>query len=195
MLEPAFQLSGRAYAVRNPGSPVTAATVDLLEQQIGCPLPPQLRQYYLRWNGGLPFPLDVPEFSALAVRVRWAPGTPAVRTGPVAAVSAMLRLDSDINSLVEHWETFRTLMPPGWLPFQRDPGGSLFVIGTVDSNAGQVRFWSRDYQADQEAGEVPGQDNMAEVAPSFIDYLLALRDAEQLPGETEEGWIRRHYPD
>jgi len=191
----AFELNGRKYAVRNPGKPLDEGQLKGFEEQIGISLPTQLRSFYLRWNGGLPYPLDVPEFSSLRVVVRWPVGCDAAKGGRVIAVSSMQRFNDELEDFVQNWEAFRDHLPHDLLPFQIDPGSSQFLIGTGPSNLGQVFYWPFGYAPDREAGEVPNYDNIAFVAPSFLEFLALYRGRDQGPDESQEDWIRRNYGD
>jgi len=189
-----FAISGKSFGVENPGPAVDEAGLKRLEATIGTPLPAELRSYYARWNGGLPFPLDLPEDNAMMVRVFWPVGAAAARVGPIVAVSGMLRIDGEFNDFVENWQAFEGRYPKDLLCFQRDPGGSLFLVGIAEHNLGKIYYWARRWEANRSEGEVAGYDNIAYVAPSFLDFLLALRP-EQGQDESDEDWIRRHYGD
>ena len=181
--------------VREPGPGVDGTQLLALEGAIGCQLPAQMRSYYSRWNGGLPYPLDVPEFSSLCVRLHWRSGAKAARSGRIASIGDMLEIDSNpAMDLLQTWTLFKGRFPDGLLCFLSDPGGNLFLIGTGSHNLGKIFFWARGYEADEDEGEVPSYDNIADVAPTFIDFLLALR-GEPGPDESHEDWIRRNYPE
>jgi hypothetical protein len=78
------------------------------------------------------------------------------------------------------------------LCFARNPGSSLFLIGIKDYNLGKIYFWSSTYGANIGEGEMPSYDNIADVADSFVEFLLALRE-EPNQGESLESWVQRVY--
>jgi len=193
-LTEAFELGARKFSVRNPGRPLTDGELARFESELGVALPSQLRSFYLRWNGGLPYPLDVPEFASLQVVVKWPDNCDAARGGRVISLGKMQRFDDELEGFMQNWEWCRNHVPSDLLPFQRDPGNSQILIGTGPANLGQIFYWPRGYGPDREAGEVPNYDNIAFVAPSFLEFLALYRE-EPHPGESEEDWIRRHYGD
>jgi hypothetical protein len=194
MLTPDFELDGRRFHVSEPGPARDDAALAALEAKLGVAVPDKLRSYYRRFNGGLPVPDDVQADSAVAVRATWLPTQAAKRSGAIRSLGAMLQVDSDSMDFWDCWQTFKDRIPSGLLPFQVDPGGSLFLIGTSENNLGRIYFWHSRFQADEDAGELPGYDNIAEVAPSFREYLAGFRDAEIKAGETDEQWLSRNYP-
>lgn len=189
----AFEIHGRQFAVSEPGTPVTEEAISRTEKIIGTRLPDQLRSYYLRWNGGLPVPLDLRSGSFVCVPLSWRSGSLGASSGAIACLHDMLEIDGTTLDFIQTWQSFSGRLPQGTLCFQRDPGGSLFLIGIAPDNLGRVFFWDRALEADADQGESPDFSNVADVAPSFLDYLLSLRDGHRLAGETDDEWIRRNY--
>lgn len=188
-----FQLDHRRFKVLNTGSSLQESDIAALESKIGISLPAQLRSYYLRWNGGLPYPLDVPDFESVWIRLRWKEGAEAARVGPATNLSPLLLVNADPDrDFFRSWNDFKHRIPNDCLCFARNSGGSLFLIGTQPHNLGRIYFWERSYEADIEAGDSPSYDNIADVADSLKDFLLALRE-EPKPGELLEAWVRRVY--
>ena len=91
------------------------------------------------------------------------------------------------------WNIVKPSLPQDVLCFAPDPGGSLFLIGIKEYNLGKIFFWESSYQANLSEGEFPSYDNIASVANSFTEFLLALRE-EPDEGESLEAWVKRVYP-
>lgn len=188
-----FELDRRLYKVLNSGKPLSENDLAHVEVQIGMHLPSQLRSYYLRWNGGLPYPLDVPDYAGVWVSLRWKEGVEAARVGPAAPVSRLLIINGDPDrDFIRTWTDFRSRIPSDCLCFARDPGGNLYLIGMQPHNLGRIYFWERAYEANIDAGESPSYDNVADVANSLKDFLLALRE-EPKADESLDAWVRRVY--
>lgn len=186
-----FMLGDRPFGVDNPGPPLTEAQLAAFEAAIAQPLPEQLRAYYLKWNGGQPYPEAVPQDKALFVPLKWSPGAPAAAFGDRTPFEGLFKIDAD------PWIDFATLwgarkprVPAGYLGFADAGGGSMFLIGTTMKNLGRICFWSHPFQADLGQGERPDEGNIAAVADSFADFLLALREE---PGakESTADWLAR----
>lgn len=188
-----FVLQGREFGVERSGMNVTLSDIDAFEAQIQTPLPTQLKDFYLRWNGGLPYPVEVPEDKSVWVRLHWNETTEAAHYGPAAPLESMFRINSDPpTDFLRTWSDYKDRIPRDTLCFAGDPGGSLFLIGTGDHNLGRIYFWARSSEADRGSGELPDYKNIAYVADSFDDFLLALRE-EPNPGEPLNHWVGRVY--
>ena len=188
-----FQINHRRFEVLDAGDFVSEPDIAALERKIGTQLPAQLRSYYLQWNGGLPYPLDLPEDSTVCVRLRWKEGADAASWGPVASLHELFLINANpARDFFRTWRDFEDRIPSDCLCFARDPGGSLFLIGIRPHNLGRIYFWSRYYEADLDAGELPSYDNIADVADSFNDFLLALREESQ-SDESLDAWVQRVY--
>lgn len=188
-----FLLEGRRFGVADAGHRLSEAELAAFEEQVGTRLPDQLRSFYLRWNGGLPYPVEVPEDSAVWVRLRWRPGAEAARVGPAASLNNLFEVDADssVDFLTAHAD-FEGRIPRDCLAFAIDPGGSLFLIGIGEHNVGRIYYWARAFEEGVEDGEAPGYDNVADVAGSFVEFLLALRQEPEI-GEPLDAWVQRAY--
>lgn len=186
-----FMLGAHPFGVDNPGPPLSEAQLAAFEATIAQPLPDQLRAYYLKWNGGQPYPEAAPEDKALFVPLHWPPGRPAAKFGDRTSFEGLFKVDADPwIDFATLWQARKQRVPAGYLGFAEAPGGSMFLIGTTVQNLGKVYFWSHHFQADLGEGETPGEDNIAFVADSFSDFLLALREE---PGakESTPDWLAR----
>lgn len=190
-----FVLENVSFDVESSSEAIDETCLKALDAKLGVPLPSQLRSYYSRWNGGLPIPSNIPMNKSAWVRIFWKPGTPAASVGVATAFEGLYKIDSTDpgTDFYETWKDFKSHLPQDTLCFARDPGGSQFLIGTQAHNLGKIYFWERSYQADIANGEQPSYDNIADVANSFVEFLLALRE-EPNAGESLEAWVKRVYP-
>jgi hypothetical protein len=125
-----FVLESRKFIVDGSGIPLNESTMTAFETQVGTKLPTQLRSFYLRWNGGLPCPEDIPEDKGICVRVYWKSGVEAARGGAVASFENMFRINAEPSSdFLRTWKDFKHRLPQDVLCFARNPGSSLFLIG------------------------------------------------------------------
>jgi len=190
---PQFKLENRIFDIDSPGLPVSEIDLSNLEALIGTQLPSQLRSFYSHWNGGLPYPKDIPEDKTVWVRLFWQAGTDAMQGGPAASFEGLFRINADPSvDFFRTWKDFKQSIPNDVIGFAHNPGSSLFLIGIKDYNLGKIFFWSSDYQANIDEGEIPNYDNIAFVANSFTEFLLALRE-EPDEGESLEDWVKRVY--
>jgi hypothetical protein len=188
-----FVLKNINFDVEIPGEPISEKVLSDLEAKLGTRLPSQLRSYYLRWNGGLPCPSTIPMNKSVWVRLYWKRGAEAARVGPAANLQSLFEVNSSPDTdFLRIWNDFKQHIPQDVLCFARNPGGSLFLVGIKDNNLGKIYFWHCDYQADIGTGELSGYDNIADVANSFVEFLLALRE-EPDEKESLEDWVRRVY--
>jgi hypothetical protein len=188
-----FVLENINFDVIEPGEPINEKDLYDLEAKLGTQLPAQLRSYYLRWNGGLPRPSSIPLNKSAWVRLYWKPGSEAARVGPAASLQEFAEINSSPDmDFLRIWNDYKHRIPQDCLCFACNPGDSQFLIGIKDYNLGKIYFWQRDYQADIGAGELPGYDNIADVADSFVEFLLALRE-EPYEDESLEAWVKRVY--
>ncbi len=190
-----FTLENRQFNVYRSGHLLSENELAAFEAQLGNKLPPQLRSFYLRWNGGLPYPVDIPDDKSAWVRLRWKEGAKAARVGAGTCFQDLFCINAEPNiDFLRTWSDVKHRIPQDVLCFADDPGGSLFLIGIKDYNLGKIYFWERSYQANIGEGETPNYDNIADVADSFVEFLLALRE-EPNTGEAPDAWIKRVYPE
>jgi len=190
---PHFLLENRPFDIDAPGSPVSEGELTVLEALIGYKLPSQLRSFYLHWNGGLPYPTDIPEDKSVWIRLLWSKGAEAARVGTATSFEGLFRINANPSvDFLRTWNDYKDSLPQDVLCFASDPGSSLFLIGIKDYNLGKIFFWESSYQANIGEGETPNYDNIAFVANSFTEFLLALRE-EPDKGESLEDWVKRVY--
>jgi hypothetical protein len=169
-------INGREFTIVEPGKKITEEGIKKFEEQIDCNLPTQLRAYYLEFNGGLPFPVDIDENKSVSVPLKWKPGSDAAKWGKKSGLENIFSINSDDN-----WEKIATsgkeYYAQDLLPFGRDAGSNYFYIGVGKENEGKIYFGVEQYGADIE-GEEPDYRNIAAVAGSFNEFLLALEEGE-----------------
>jgi len=188
-----FTLNGRNYTVIESGDSITESELLELERKIGITLPPQLRDFYLKWNGGTPLPDDIDISKSAWVHLHWNDKKSAESFESATGFEGMPKINSHpATDFFRTWNDFKHRIPNDLIMFARDPGGSLFLIGIKKHNLGRIYFWERSYEADIEAGESPSYDNIAYIADSFSEFLLLLREE---PDEDEEidDWLKRVY--
>jgi hypothetical protein len=147
--------------------PITAADLDLLERQLGLPLPAPYSAFLLRHNGGRPMPNTI--------RIDGLDGNEAdVHT--IYGLGAGPGTDGD--SILWNLEVLREQgLPTGLLPIAYDSFGGPYCLvllqGTVGYDLGNVLFIERE-QHD------PAQAFLA--AKDFDEFLNSLYEYEEAEG-------------
>ena len=190
-----FILENRHFGVESVGEKLSEIDLANVEAKIGFKLPHQIRSYYLHWNGGLPYPIEIPQYKSVWIRLHWNRNQQAASIGPATSLSELFKINAEpAVDLLNMWNIVKPSLPQDVLCFAPDPGGSLFLIGIKEYNLGKIFFWESSYQANLSEGEFPSYDNIAFVANSFTEFLLALRE-EPDAGESLEDWVKRVYPE
>lgn len=190
-----FTLMNRPFKVIGQRQQLSEADLSACEAQLGIPLPEQLKSYYRHWNGGLPCPESVPDEKSVCVQVFWKKDAPAARSGSWAILEGMHSINGpEYEDLLCCWADYKDRVPSDCLIFGFDPGGSRFLIGIGEHNLGHIYYWINRFQADRAEGEVADYDNVAYIAPTFMDFLSMLRE-EPLRNEPTNDWIKRVYGD
>lgn len=114
--------------------PLTEADLDKAEQRMGVVLPDDLREHYLRANGGIPIP-DSYEHE-----------------GEYFTISCFLPVLGEGDGIVETLRLLRSdeRSPAAAIPFADDPNGDLFVYSTGPTTFGEIHFIQSDYVDDPE---------------------------------------------
>lgn len=138
---------------------VSDAELDELEATLGFPLPPDLRQHFLRFNGGRPVPnlfkkgdeyFPVNEFLPVKYGMR---GT---------------RFEDTYFDLVQGNDLF----PNGLIPIASDAGGDYFCYSINPRNNGAICFYQSDYYDDPARSVV----DLADSLESFLGSLVSDED-------------------
>jgi hypothetical protein len=190
-----FTIDNRVYVVNRSGGPLDEVTLSLAEMEMGTKLPAELRDFMLRFNGGLPVPNNIPEDISVHVRLRWKPSSAAAaRSGRNTNLERIYRINGDPSvNLVRANKDFKGRIPADTITFGYDAGGSQFLIGTGDENRGKILFWARGWESELDDDENPNYDNVAEVANSFVQFLKGMAP-EPGPDESDEDWEKRYFP-
>jgi hypothetical protein len=188
-----FFIDGRSYGVERAGGVLSANVLADAELAIGATLPAELRNFMLRFNGGLPYPEDIPESVSIHVRLRWNDGSPAIKYGRSANLERVYRVEGEpAVDLVRANRDFRGRIPEDTITFGYDAGGNQFLIGIGEKNRGKIFFWAKWWEADRDAGQMPSHDNVAVVADSFLHFLKGM-SPEPLKDESYEDWEKRCF--
>ncbi len=190
-----FLLEDKLFEVIDPGNPLSESNIKTFEAKIRVTLPSQLHSYYSHRNGGLPCPTDIADNKSAWVRLHWTKETEASEGREAVTFSGLFEINSTPGlDFLSTWHDFKSNIPTDCLCFGRNSGSSLYLIGIKEYNLGKIFFWEFSYQADIGEGEIPNYDNIAFVANSFSEFLLALRE-EPNDGESLEDWVKRVYSD
>ncbi|WP_110017382.1 SMI1/KNR4 family protein [Plasticicumulans acidivorans] len=190
-----FVLNGKDYEVLVHGHPLSEEELCAFEAQIHIRLPPQLRSYYLKWNGGLACPSDLPEGSSVWVKLQW----------PVKILNADLDQATSVRKFFiinaqgetdffSIWSAYEKHIPKGYLCFSQDPVGSLFLISTQERSLGQIFFWPRQFGGGLDGDDSRTETELAFIVGSVTEFLLLMRE-EPNNDEPLEDWVKRMYPE
>lgn len=130
---------------------LTIEDIARLEQRLGLVLPGDLRELYLRANGGVPQP-DSFE-----------------KDDEFYTVQCILPIVGPDDGLEFAYTTLlaNEVLPPNLIPFADDPNGDSFVYSIAPDSFGEIRFLQMDYYDDPERFVV-------KLAPSLKVFLDAL---------------------
>ncbi len=194
-----FELQGRHFRLIGPER-LTEARLIEIETELGFTLPHQIRQYYLKYNGGYPRPLDIPQDDGVAVRVKWDLQTQseAAKHASVVLVGETYLFDSanESSDLMYRWRRAKNITK-GMFQFAQDPGGDAFLIGVAPENLGKIYYWAteRDWKYG-EGAPIASPEFIGLVANSFVEFLLAYRtEPSREEWFAKENWIKRNYED
>jgi hypothetical protein len=132
--------------------PVTEEELQRLEQRLSVEIPQELRQHYLRVNGGTPVP------NAFVIGEDY------------YKVQEFLRVDEGDDNGVEATFTdisSNDIYPSGFIPFAVDSSGDYFLCSLSES-PGSIFFYQSDYYDDPERA-------LVFLAPSFSNFIAQLQ--------------------
>ena len=142
-------------------SPIQAAELQALEQQLGATLPADYREFLLAHNGGCPDPYCFP-----------LPGHEADDCG---ILNQFLGIEPETDrDLLTVWQRYQQRVPANLIPIAWDPGGNLICLAMDAADRGKVYFW--DHEAECNPGEMPGYDNLLLISDSFATFLNSFYD-------------------
>ena len=148
----------------NSKEQLTTGVITNTEESIGAPLPSEYRSFLLRNNGGRPKP---PGFS-FTRHGRVEPGM----VGDFYAIH-----DGAAVNLLKTLQTFRSRIPPGFLPIADDPGGNQLLIGLGGDHQGKVYYWIHDM--DDEIEDETDVRNLGLIENSFQEFLNSLDEIRE----------------
>jgi cell wall assembly regulator SMI1 len=136
------------------GPKLTERDLDQVEQRIGRPLPPELREFYLQFNGGIPRP----------DKFRTSDGD----LGEVTSFYSILGPDAGFEQAYRSF-TWAGGLPAHWIPFADCMTSDPFVFDASPEHYGKIRMPMH---------ENVGEPHYAfEVAPSLKAFVSSFVEA------------------
>ena len=132
--------------------PINDLDLDEAQAAMGVTLPSDLRQHYLKYNGGRPAKNCFPFKSGL-YEVRW--------FFPVKYGKRPTQTLEGVYSLVND------VVPEGLIPFTDDSGGNLYCYSTAEATKHSICYW------DHEQYNTPSH-GVTVIAPSLQAFLQGL---------------------
>jgi cell wall assembly regulator SMI1 len=142
---------------------VDEPSIAAFEAAMGYPLPPDYREFLLRFNGGEP---TTPVF-------RWP--DPQGRKYAGSSVRYFFSItDNYAFSLADKYSIYARAgrTPKEMLPIATDAGGNLVLLALAGAQSGKVFFWNHDIEGLVENPSSP--DHLALVANSFGEFCDGL---------------------
>jgi len=128
--------------------------LDEVEARLGIVLPSDLRQHYLKYNGGSP----VPSFYKSGDNYYWVRGFLPIKYG----------ITDDPELTLEAYYADLVLddprIPEGLIPFADDPGGNMYCYGIGKANMHSISFWEHEFFDDPDQG-------LTVIASSLHEFL------------------------
>jgi hypothetical protein len=160
--------------------PVSREVIKSVSASIGLPFPPLYVDFLLAHNGGMVQPL-----------------CPIPRRFPIQGckrdthgfVHVFFNVGTgDAIDLAREYKVFRDRVPAGLLPIGSDPGGNLICLACKGKRKGQVFFWERAFEADEDEDEEVGWDNVYFISGSLEEFFRGLEvDEEDAPTDSGGG--------
>jgi hypothetical protein len=139
---------------------VDESSVAAFESTIGFRLPPDYRDFLLKFNGGEP---TTPVFHL--------PDTKGGYTD--SAIRYFFSIsDKSTFSLAHKYAIYVGRIPQGMLPIAADSGGNLVLLALVGVQSGKVFFWNHDIEGLVE--DPSSLDHLSQVANSFSELCEKL---------------------
>jgi SMI1-KNR4 cell-wall len=125
----------------------------IFEEKVGINLPPDYRQYLLKYNGGSPVPSDfnIPNHGMNSIDEMF-----GIHNGP------------KYLSLESNFETYKNRIPHGLLPIANDNFGNILCIGFLGEAKGQIYFWDHEECDDGDWSDI------VRISDSFTSFLNSL---------------------
>jgi hypothetical protein len=136
-------------------SPLSEADIKRVERRLGIHLPKDLKQHYLRHNGGRPRPRFF------------------IKDGEAYGVHYFLAMNTSKTSSFEH--SYEMLVgrtpefPRGYIPFAYDEGGDYFLYSVKPASFGNIMFNSHEDFGDDDRFVVF-------LAPTLREFINSLTE-------------------
>ena len=142
--------------ITGSGPKVSKQRVQKFERDTGLTLPADYRDFLLKHNGGSP---EKSRFEITDLRED-------------AHLDCFYAIDGpDYMNIEKKLATWKSEMPPGFLPIGCDPGGAIIIMGTTGEYAGRVFFWDHQHSSLYSSHE----ENTFPLASSFIEFTDSLK--------------------
>lgn len=151
------------FQLKSGAGPVDESTVAHAEHRLGVRFPAGYRDFLLSHGSGRPKPGGFD--------ITWRPGQAPAEDWRRSSVAWLYFVDGDeeeslaLANLVD----FRGRLPADTMAIGRDPSGNQLLLALAGPYAGHLLFWCKDHEAGD--GNVPGWDNVGQVAASFQDFV------------------------
>jgi cell wall assembly regulator SMI1 len=129
------------------------------EQAIGLTLPPAVKKFYAKWNGGSPEPYMYQDGTIDTVVAELLPLKSSTARGEAGQTYRRLVLEKQI-------------VPKHFFPFAVDGGGDYFFVDCTDPAAGSIYFFRSDYWFDDR------EKCLVKLPVSFDEFWLGLKPDE-----------------
>lgn len=145
-----------AFNIINLAPPITEMDLAEIENRLGLVLPEDLRQHYLRFNGGHPLQNLFPKAGEYFSISEFLP----IKYGTRGA-----RLEDAYVDIVQGNDQF----PSDLIPIANDAGGDFFCYCLAPDNLGAISFYQSDYYDDPSRAVV----HLAKDLKGFLNSLVA----------------------
>ena len=139
---------------KNCEPPITNDDLNAAEVEMGVILPSDLREHYLKYNGGSPVHRSFRVDDYYYVLRDFFP----VKYGI---------LDDPTDTLEGTYDLVKDAIPEGLLPFADDGAGNLFCYGTSKENMHSIWYWDHEENDDPDL-------QLEFLAPSLQSFLEGL---------------------
>jgi hypothetical protein len=149
--------------MRKKNNMILETDIQDFEQKIGTSLPPEYRNFLLKYNGGRPTLYIFPETKDLY---------------PLALSDLFgLNTEKDYDNLLHKIDIYDGRIHPSFISIGDDPGGDQFVLGIRGKFKGKVYYWDHNSELENDEfteNELP--ENMYLLADSFDEFIDKLEE-------------------
>ncbi|MFT4020508.1 MAG: SMI1/KNR4 family protein [Acinetobacter sp.] len=138
-------------------SKIDDSDISAFENEIGCKIPAEYRDFLLNHNGGRPrCPVLVFGAEKIMVNDLYGLGDQQGRVG----------------DLKQTWEIFLDRLPSGFISIGDTPSGDQFLISVTDGN---IYLFDHENEPEEASENLADYENVKKVADSFLDFINDLR--------------------